>query len=383
MFQTDKSTYIKTDERAKGGKYATEAWTYPADLFGSPEKYGNSWVMININVQKSGSFAEFSKTYGNWGVVELQPNEIRRNTFFDQRPALTPGEASASLVAGGAVAGALTSFVKDAAAGNLSNLPRVAVDAGKAARTGGVLGALSSIPIVAGGTASRETKRIVVAIQLPMPNSLNTAYRMSYGESDTDLLDLTLRAPGATIDALSNIFKASMVDDGGGAFNAAMGSALGSAGNAAAGLALKAAPGGISAMSGLASNPKKEIIFNGVDFRTFEMSYKLVPRSKEESDAIENIIYLLKFHMHPEYSASGNFTFVYPSEFDITFYTMDGNENQYVNKIATCVLENVAVNYTPDGQWVPHDQGAPNAIELKLQFRELSILTKEMIAKGF
>jgi hypothetical protein len=106
--------------------------------------------------------------------------------------------------------------------------------------------------------------------------------------------------------------------------------------------------------------------------------------------SIDTIIRLFKFHMHPEYKSEGRYTFIYPSEFDITFYTKDGSENKWVTKIATCVLTDMRVNYTPDGQWVSNEGNpgngagaAPNSYQISMTFKELSILTKDTVAAGF
>ena len=366
---------LTTDKEAKGGKYVVTGLTYPSDLFGSPEKYGNSWVMININVQQSGAWA---REAGNSGLyVNLEPNEIRRNTAFDQRGDTTVAGQIAAATVGGAVGGAIGGIATSIGS-IISNPARVANAAGQGTAAGAGLALLKTAPVLAAaGTTKRETKRVLYAIQLPMPQQVQTGYSMDWGEEDTALLDMMLRAPNAAAETLAKITTGSMTKSD----LANMGT---SAMDAAASLSLQTpGSGGLSAMSGLAANPKKEVVFQGVGFRKFDMTYKLVPRNEGESNSIRSIIQQLKYHMHPEYASSGNFTFVYPSEFDITFYTTDGNENQYVNKIATCVLENMTVDYTPDGQWVPHEEGAPNAIMLKLQFKELSILTKEMINKGF
>ena len=87
--------------------------------------------------------------------------------------------------------------------------------------------------------------------------------------------------------------------------------------------------------------------------------------------------------MHPEHKSAGNFTYIYPSEFDITFYTAGGKENTYVSKIATCILQSMRVNYTPDGQWATHENGAPVAVQISLSFKELTVLTKDKIDEGY
>ena len=145
-----------------------------------------------------------------------------------------------------------------------------------------------------------------------------------------------------------------------------------------------AGSGSVSAATGMAANPKKEMVFNSVNFRSFTIDYRLYPKSEDELKTLYDIIYLLKYHMHPSFlNGETKFTYVYPSEFDITYFAKGTNENTYVNKVATCILENMIVNHTPDGAWVAHENGAPNGVSLQLTFKELSVLTKESIKIGY
>ena len=41
-------------------------------------------------------------------------------------------------------------------------------------------------------------------------------------------------------------------------------------------------------------------------------------------------------------------TFITPDVFDIKYMMSDGKENEYINKISTCVLENMNVKYGGD-----------------------------------
>jgi hypothetical protein len=58
------------------------------------------------------------------------------------------------------------------------------------------------------------------------------------------------------------------------------------------------------------------------------------------------------------------------------------DENDYYNRISTCVLENVAVDYTPGGVRSFAD-GAPTQITMGLTFKETELLTKDRIDEGF
>ena len=57
-------------------------------------------------------------------------------------------------------------------------------------------------------------------------------------------------------------------------------------------------------------------------------------------------------------------------------------ENPFYNKIATCVLQNVSVDYTP-GKVASHQQGAPVLIKMSLQFLETEMITKDFIKAGY
>ena len=61
---------------------------------------------------------------------------------------------------------------------------------------------------------------------------------------------------------------------------------------------------------------------------------------------------------------------------------IQAKENSFYNKIATCVLQSVDVNYTPDGVKSFGD-GAPTQITMDLSFMETEMLTKQKINQGF
>jgi hypothetical protein len=360
MEQQNDYTPVTTSPNADGaGKYDVEMWTYPSDLFGTgAAKYGKSWVMININVQKNTAKSE---AFGQG--VDINKSEQRRFNEATARNNTVAG-AVASGAASGAAVGAASSFSLDKLL-NPATRKAAGVEIATAGVKGALTGAAATLPIAIAGTATRETKRIRHAIQLPMPNNLITGYSAQWGEADTNIFDLAMRAPSMAAGAVSK----AMLGDVAAAQALAVQGALGG--------------GGASVASGLAANPKKEVVFDNMGFRTFTLEYKFYPRDEQEASKIYYILYQLKYHMHPEYFSEGRFTYVYPSEFDITFYNSDGNELTWVNKIATSVLTDLRVNYTPEGTWAAHEGGNPNAIQVQMTFKELSILTKENIDQGF
>jgi len=128
------------------------------------------------------------------------------------------------------------------------------------------------------------------------------------------------------------------------------------------------------------TNPFREVFFEGVDYRKFNFRYKFMPKSKNEAQQVHTIIEKFKEHMHPELASNGYF-YVYPSEFDIEYF-YNNTANQYVNKIATCALTDMSVEYGGEQYSTFHD-GSPTEINILLSFRELELLTKDSIRAGF
>ena len=356
-------------------KYDVEWTTYPDDLFtAGPEKYGKCWVMININASEDSLQTTSRGERFVPNVDDLRNQNTVSNQRFEQVGGVGVQVATGALT--GAAAGAAGATLAGVLNGGSGTVQGVARGAGAGLAVGVAAGAAALL-----GTSRRKVKRVRTAIQLPMPNSLNAGYQMDWGEDNTALFDMIMRGaeiPGLASGAVEAISRGDMTPlaDASQPVKELIASKI-LAANSIAGNR------GISAMLGITSNPKKEVIFNGVDFRNFSMSYRLFPKTEQEMLTIDSIIRILKFHMHPEYLSESRWTFLYPSEFDITFYTGDGKENTFVTKIATCVLKNMTVNYTPDGLWSNHREGAPTGIELSLNFQELSILTKKDIAEGF
>ena len=131
-----------------------------------------------------------------------------------------------------------------------------------------------------------------------------------------------------------------------------------------------------------------EVMFTGIAHRKFSYTWKIAPKNSDESVAAFEIIRKFKRHMAPEMGGKGHGRyFTVPSEFDI-FYMYRGEENQWINKIGRSVLLNLDVNYTPQQYQTfrPHAnrKGAPPVeMDLKLDFMETALITKEYVDKGF
>ena len=137
---------------------------------------------------------------------------------------------------------------------------------------------------------------------------------------------------------------------------------------------------------GQADNPYMEVLFDKMSMRSFSYNFTFAPRNVDERNDVQKIIALFRFHMAPELQAAESRFLTLPSQFDIhyMYQSQDGqaSENDYYNKIATCVLESCSVDYTPNGVQ-SFDDGSPTQIKMSLTFKETQLLTKSLIADGY
>jgi len=349
-------------------KYKIDQLSYPIDVL--DKKYGGNYAIFYINV------SDDSKLNVSDNTVELDPNTEKRmrggmvakGMSKTQLATAAAGVQILEGAAGGFKKGnqvtkadgsTKNSKISGAASGAAESLP-------EALTTGiGVAVAASLAP-----SASRSQRRLKTAIALHVPNQLSIHYGTTWSEVDTAALQAVADAGGALADAISdprNLAKHA------GATGAIVR-------EAAANLALTKLPnaGAISAALGIAANPKKEQTFQGVEFRKFTFDYQFYPRDEFEAENVLKIIHQFKLHIHPEFKSELNYVWIYPSEFDIIYYT-EGQENLNIHQHTSSVLTSMNVNYTPNGNFSVFANGMPTQINMTLEFKELQLASKETI----
>lgn len=133
---------------------------------------------------------------------------------------------------------------------------------------------------------------------------------------------------------------------------------------------------------GLAFNPNLQLLFDGINFREYQMAFTFTPYSKQEADTVAKIIEMFKKHSAPRLnSGGGGMFFVPPSIFEPKFY-FAGRENRKINRIAKSVITSVDVNYAPNG-FSTYGDGAPVQTQLTIQFKEIELITRELIENGY
>ena len=127
----------------------------------------------------------------------------------------------------------------------------------------------------------------------------------------------------------------------------------------------------------VATNPKKEVMFDSFSFRKFNFKYDFAPKSEAESDMVRDIIETFRYYALPELNA-GKFFYIFPAEFEIAF--MQGQlDNPHIPKITTSVLKRVTVNYAPNNVWSTLPNGAPLSLSMNLEFLEMELVDRSRV----
>lgn len=193
-----------------------------------------------------------------------------------------------------------------------------------------------------------DAERVVSAIRLYMPDTLQFAYQAQYDK-------LSLAQAAGSVPLVGGIARAITSTET----------------NAAVRLTLN--------KFGYTFNPQAQATFNGIDFREFDMSFTFTPTSQKESDMVREIIKTFRMYAAPTVvDESFGFFFKPPGLFDIVFVAGD-SENQYINKVRRSVMTNITVDYAPNQNWAAFKTGAPIQTTITMSFRETELVDRNSI----
>jgi hypothetical protein len=141
-------------------------------------------------------------------------------------------------------------------------------------------------------------------------------------------------------------------------------------------------------------NPKKDFLFRDVQNRTFNFHYTFAPRTPKEAQEVAKIIYMFKLFAHPELlEGYDNFLYIYPAEWDIVYgfknpqadenQQVPDDQNKYLNRISSCFLRAISINYAAGGNFQTLRNGEPVVTTMDLAFAELESLHQGRIEVGF
>jgi len=116
-------------------------------------------------------------------------------------------------------------------------------------------------------------------------------------------------------------------------------------------------------------NPNMELLFNGVNLRSFKFSFKMTPRDDTEAKEIRSIFKTLKTEMAPG-GSRGDIFLTTPNVFQLS-YRKGPDIHPYLNLFKQCFLTDMTVNYTAEGVYATYSDGSPVSYTLDLGFKEI------------
>lgn len=210
---------------------------------------------------------------------------------------------------------------------------------------------------------------------LPLPMPLIDAHHIAYEETPIGAVTANaLKFNGAVLDTFRNILNmdsASVMKT----VKAARDNVLG----AGAGIVERLDPTGVfdaaKAFGGFSPNQFFTILLKGPKYKTFEFSWRVSPKTPEESKTLEKMLRELNNHIAPGLSEGGSF-FKFPKVFQLAF----APNPQYMFRFKPAVCESLVVNRSPSGQpafYTKSDKtdglNAPEGYDFALRFLELEL----------
>ena len=223
------------------------------------------------------------------------------------------------------------------------------------------------------GIGEREgyTSRVLGSVFLPVPGNVSDNNSVSWDQDTMDPVKLL-----ASDAFFENVQKGDGAVDGLidtlGQIGVSVGENSGSVKEAVAGALAKAATGGsiLTRATGKIINPNMELLFKGPQMRTFQLAWKMSPRSYEESEMIKKIIRMFKQSMAVKRSESQLFL-KSPNTYKLRYMTARNKEHGFLPKIKECALVGCGINYTPDGNYQTYENSSMVAYQMTLSFNEL------------
>jgi hypothetical protein len=241
---------------------------------------------------------------------------------------------------------------------------------------------------------SKDANRLMkYLIELPIPQDLSDSNSVTWGEDRANALELAALAvaqeamQGNIGDNAVNLAQTAVTalntgidipglkSDTQAAVRAALsGAAIGALGSNVSPQSV------ISRSTGQILNNNLELLFQGVNLRTFPYSITFSPRSPEEATVVKDIIRRLKTSMAPkagEFDGTAGGIFIQsPDVFQLKFLK-DDVDHPFLHAFKLCALTGMSVNYTNAGTYTSYEDGTPVNIRMSLTFKELNPIYHE------
>ena len=232
-------------------------------------------------------------------------------------------------------------------------------------------------------------------IELPIPQELTDSNSVTWGEDRINALEMAALEVAQGVMATSGIGEnaANLANAAVTALNTGISipgldsDTQGAVRAAISGAAVGALGSNVSAKSVIARstgqimNNNLELLFQGVNLRSFPFTITFSPRDDRESRMVKDIIRRLKQSMAPKIGdkaagAAGGIFLKSPDVFQLK-YLKDGHDHPFLNSFKLAALTGMTVNYTNAGTYTTYEDGTPVNLRMSLTFKELNPIYAE------
>ena len=239
-----------------------------------------------------------------------------------------------------------------------------------------------------GASDRQKNASPVYYIRLPIPQDVNDSNVVTWGDDSMNIFQLAgvaaaasfMTGPAQSFQAAKELFNADIAGSFGTQVDDVTQRAIT---QAIAGKAIDALGGNVRPNSvigrstGAILNSNLELLFSGVNLRTFPFSINFSPRNSDESGMVLSIIKALKSSMAAKKSTKegatgqGGIFLRAPDVFQLR-YLKGNTDHPFLNSIKDCALTGMTVNYTNSGTYATYGDGTPVSIQMNLTFKELN-----------
>ena len=357
----------------EGDPYQFSSISYPRDV--TYDQQNGHYMLFYINVQNKTKY--IMNPYGSDDSVKIGDVIKFQEPVDDEQGFGIPKDATTFKSYGTETANYRKGLIDRGGKGNFIQSDGVDLRKGRKA-SGGIQSILPT------------TTRITDSIAIYLPPNVKDATGVSYNNSEMGIIGAAAAGAGDLVDAVQRGDMTALAQTVGTAAVDLLKVAGLNLGSEFIGTLAGVDPEGVKGFAkkafGQASNPYMEVLFEGVELRTFTYNFTFSPRNADETDDVQKIIEMFRFHMLPELNGGSSAFMTLPSTFDIHYmYQVSpdvAKENNFYTKIATCVLKGCDVDYTPNGV-KSFASGAPTQITMSLSFQETEMLTKQHVNRGY
>jgi len=246
-------------------------------------------------------------------------------------------------------------------------------------------------------TKNKNNKLTKYNIELPMPQEIQDSQSVTWGDDKINAIELAgASAAGRLIEeggmgAVNDARKAIQILNAGISIPGVTAETQNAIRAGLAGAAINALGGNVTPQSLIARttgqilNNNLELLFNGVNLRTFPYSITFSPRNPDEADVVKKIIRALKMSMSAkagEFNQNAQGLFIKSPDLFQLQYLRDGEEHPFLNNFKLCALTGMNINYTNSGTYASYNDGTPVNIRMDVTFKEINPVYAEDYLPG-